>query len=114
MPNENGKNEEAINKQIRTPHWVGKKPACFLNPSRPGRSPVLRNTMEIERSDDLAGWEPLMKSAPPTPYLCANCKSIWRARRVQGHNRCPNCHFIYTTGQLRRLAENANLVEGRL
>jgi predicted Zn-ribbon and HTH transcriptional regulator len=71
--------------------------------------------MELSKSNDLSGWDCLLRSAPATQYRCAACGFTWRAGHVRGRNRCPNpdCGFIYTLGQLRRLAVDAELTEGQ-
>ena len=68
--------------------------------------------MEISKSNDLSGWEPLLRSAPPTQYRCRACDSTWSAGHVRGRNRCPHCGVIYSLAQLKRLEkEKLALVE---
>ena len=59
--------------------------------------------MEISKSNDLSGWEPLLRSAPPVTYRCRACAEIWSARHVRGRNLCPHCGVIYSLDQLKNL-----------
>ena len=58
--------------------------------------------MDISRSEDLSGWLPLLKSASAKPYLCANCKRTWWARRVTGINSMRNATSWLRLRQIRR------------